>query len=235
MSKLYSGTGALKTDFTRTGKRTMAGAAADGSNSLQRYVLANFKDGRTQDAWDLFLGRFVPVWGAAAEPRMVSGWGGAAGDTTHPSPPVVVRHKEGAPSPLAPVRSDITPGAVGTNVALMFATLVAVGALVAHSALEGGAAGAPPTPASGLWGLAPPGTLPDSWLACMGWGVGGASLVVGGLLYAFTKVGLAAGFGIVSAPHFVHHDMVSAPRKSRQVFGSDAAKGPGGDKGSKLA
>lgn len=60
ISLLYSGTGALKTDFTRTGKRTLAGAIADGVNSLKRYVLNNLVDGRTQDAWDLFTGRFVP-------------------------------------------------------------------------------------------------------------------------------------------------------------------------------
>lgn len=45
MSSLYSGTGALKTDFTRTGKRTILGALNDGRNSLQRYYINNFKDG----------------------------------------------------------------------------------------------------------------------------------------------------------------------------------------------
>lgn len=48
MSFLYSGTGALKTDFTRTGKRTIAGALQDGVNSVQRYVLNNLDDGRMQ-------------------------------------------------------------------------------------------------------------------------------------------------------------------------------------------
>lgn len=60
LSILYSGTGALKTDFTRTGKRTLQGAINDGINSVTRYVLNNLVDGRTQDAWDLFLGRYVP-------------------------------------------------------------------------------------------------------------------------------------------------------------------------------
>ena len=60
LSLLYSGTGALKTDFTRTGKRTLAGALSDGVNSLTRYVLNNLEDGRTQDAWDLFTGAFQP-------------------------------------------------------------------------------------------------------------------------------------------------------------------------------
>ena len=43
VSELYSGTGALKTDFTRTGKRTAMGALADGANSLQRYLLNNLQ------------------------------------------------------------------------------------------------------------------------------------------------------------------------------------------------
>jgi len=45
MSILYSGTGALKTDFTRTGKRTILGALNDGKNSLTRYFINNFYDG----------------------------------------------------------------------------------------------------------------------------------------------------------------------------------------------
>jgi hypothetical protein len=61
LSMLYAGTGALKTDFTRLGKRTIAGAVADGVNSLKRYVLNNLSDGHTQDAWDLFLGRYTPA------------------------------------------------------------------------------------------------------------------------------------------------------------------------------
>jgi phosphatidylinositol 4-phosphatase len=44
----YSGTGALKTDFTRTGKRTKMGLVQDGLNSLTRYVKNNFMDGFRQ-------------------------------------------------------------------------------------------------------------------------------------------------------------------------------------------
>lgn len=44
----YSGTGALKTDFTRTGKRTIQGAMQDGINSLTRYYKNNLKDGFRQ-------------------------------------------------------------------------------------------------------------------------------------------------------------------------------------------
>lgn len=59
VSLQYSGTGALKTDFTRTGKRTKAGALNDGKNSLIRYYLNNLADGERQDGIDLFLGNYV--------------------------------------------------------------------------------------------------------------------------------------------------------------------------------
>mmetsp|Transcript_18481 Transcript_18481/g.22711 ORF Transcript_18481/g.22711 Transcript_18481/m.22711 type:complete len:362 (+) Transcript_18481:621-1706(+) len=58
MSVLYSGTPALKTDFTRTGKRTKVGLLKDGINSVLRFYLNNFCDGTRQDAFDLFLGKF---------------------------------------------------------------------------------------------------------------------------------------------------------------------------------
>ncbi|KAG0001692.1 hypothetical protein BGZ79_004302 [Entomortierella chlamydospora] len=55
VSRAYSGTGALKNDFTRTGKRTKSGALRDLQNSIVRYVKNNFLDGARQDAYDLFL------------------------------------------------------------------------------------------------------------------------------------------------------------------------------------
>lgn len=60
VSKSYSGTGALKTDFTRTGNRTKAGALQDLNNSCTRYVRNNFLDGPRQDGFDLFLGAYIP-------------------------------------------------------------------------------------------------------------------------------------------------------------------------------
>ena len=60
VSKSYSGTGALKTDFTRTGNRTRAGMAQDLNNSITRYVRNNFLDGPRQDGFDLFLGAYLP-------------------------------------------------------------------------------------------------------------------------------------------------------------------------------
>lgn len=58
LSKQYAGTGALKADFTRTGKRTTYGMVRDGVNSLHRYYLNNFQDGFRQDSIDLFLGNY---------------------------------------------------------------------------------------------------------------------------------------------------------------------------------
>ena len=44
----YTGTGALKTDFTRTGKRTKMGLLDDGYKSVMRYLKNNFLDGTRQ-------------------------------------------------------------------------------------------------------------------------------------------------------------------------------------------
>ncbi|OBZ79081.1 Uncharacterized protein C19F5.03 [Grifola frondosa] len=60
ISIAYSGTGALKTDFTRTGKRTRMGLLQDGCNSVVRYLKNNFFDGARQDAFDLMTGAWVP-------------------------------------------------------------------------------------------------------------------------------------------------------------------------------
>ena len=60
VSKSYSGTGALKTDFTRTGERTRAGMLQDLNNSITRYVRNNFLDGPRQDGFDVFLGAYDP-------------------------------------------------------------------------------------------------------------------------------------------------------------------------------
>lgn len=54
----YAGTGALKTDFTRTGKRSSSGLLKDGWNSLIRYYKNNFSDGFRQDSIDLLLGNY---------------------------------------------------------------------------------------------------------------------------------------------------------------------------------
>ncbi|KAI6183254.1 SAC domain-containing protein [Aphelenchoides bicaudatus] len=56
----YAGTGALKTDYTRFGKRTFNGVLNDGINALTRYFKNNFTDGHKLDAMHLFLG-YYPV------------------------------------------------------------------------------------------------------------------------------------------------------------------------------
>lgn len=58
ISTQYSGTGALKNDYTRTGKRNLNGLINDGINSVTRYFLNNFNDGFRQDSYDLFLGNY---------------------------------------------------------------------------------------------------------------------------------------------------------------------------------
>ncbi|KZV70310.1 hypothetical protein PENSPDRAFT_651589 [Peniophora sp. CONT] len=60
ISEAYAGTGALKTDFTRTGRRTHEGALQDGKKSVMRYVKQNFFDGARQDAYDLVTGNWIP-------------------------------------------------------------------------------------------------------------------------------------------------------------------------------
>nr|CCA14342.1 phosphatidylinositide phosphatase SAC1like protein putative [Albugo laibachii Nc14] len=59
ISRLYAGTGALKTDFTRTGRRTKLGVIMDAYNSSLRYILNNFMDGYRQDVLDLLLGKYL--------------------------------------------------------------------------------------------------------------------------------------------------------------------------------
>ncbi|KAK5943750.1 Phosphoinositide phosphatase sac1 [Knufia obscura] len=69
VSKSYSGTGALKTDFTRTGNRTRMGMAQDLNNSITRYVRNNFLDGPRQDSFDVFLGAYLPSTAGVGQAR----------------------------------------------------------------------------------------------------------------------------------------------------------------------
>ncbi|QLQ82686.1 hypothetical protein HG537_0H04490 [Torulaspora globosa] len=64
----YSGTSALKTDFTRTGKRTRSGAFKDFINSASRYYQNNLSDGPRQDSYDLILGNFKPYMSSIQSP-----------------------------------------------------------------------------------------------------------------------------------------------------------------------
>lgn len=60
IAKAYGGSGALKSDFTRTNKRTRKGAIEDGFKSTMRYLKNNFFDGAKQDGFDLVTGVWIP-------------------------------------------------------------------------------------------------------------------------------------------------------------------------------
>jgi len=77
IANAYGGSAALKSDFTRTNKRTRKGALEDGIKSIVRYLKNNFFDGTrqvrprlvfdadsrfsvTQDGFDLVTGTWVP-------------------------------------------------------------------------------------------------------------------------------------------------------------------------------
>jgi hypothetical protein len=176
LSRLYSGTGALKTDFTRTGKRTLRGLLADGANSAARYVLNNFADGRTQDALDLFLGRFVPerARGAARAARP---------------------HKRHLAS-SSPRR--VLGGAAALWLGLTLALATVVPALV--GAPRGADAGAAAAAAAAAFPLS---LLPSP--AHLAWGGAGALAAVLGLANAIIVRGAPAALGraLVCRPSFV--------------------------------
>lgn len=60
VSLSYSGTGAMKSDFVRTGKRSLIGALNDGALTIRRLFINNFRDGYNQDCHDYFLGNLNP-------------------------------------------------------------------------------------------------------------------------------------------------------------------------------
>ncbi|KAH0590337.1 hypothetical protein H2248_000494 [Termitomyces sp. 'cryptogamus'] len=62
----YGGSGALKSDFTRTNKRTRKGVLEDGVKSTLRYLKNNYFDGARQDAFDLMTGAWIPRKNPAA-------------------------------------------------------------------------------------------------------------------------------------------------------------------------
>ncbi|KAL3417842.1 hypothetical protein PVAG01_10851 [Phlyctema vagabunda] len=59
LSRIYAGTGALKSSFTRTGKMSFAGAIADARKSATRLYINNFADKGRQNTIDVLLGRLV--------------------------------------------------------------------------------------------------------------------------------------------------------------------------------
>ncbi|KAI9781967.1 MAG: inositol polyphosphate 5-phosphatase [Geoglossum umbratile] len=59
LSKIYAGTGALKSSFTRHGKMSIAGAIADARKSATRMYINNFADKGRQNTIDVLLGRLM--------------------------------------------------------------------------------------------------------------------------------------------------------------------------------
>lgn len=59
LSRIYAGTGALKSSFTRHGKMSLAGAFADARKSATRLYINNFADKARQSNIDMLLGRLV--------------------------------------------------------------------------------------------------------------------------------------------------------------------------------
>lgn len=57
LSLIYTGTGALKSGFTRTGKRTIMGFMDDAKKSATRFYMNNFQDKGKQDVIDQLLGK----------------------------------------------------------------------------------------------------------------------------------------------------------------------------------
>lgn len=59
LSKIYAGTGALKSSFTRKGKMTFAGLMSDATKSVNRFYINNFADKGKQEVIDMLLGKLV--------------------------------------------------------------------------------------------------------------------------------------------------------------------------------
>ncbi|CAG8435695.1 6208_t:CDS:10 [Diversispora eburnea] len=59
LSKIYAGTGALKSEYTRSGKLTWTGVLNDATKSMNRFYINNFQDKSKQEVIDLLLGKLM--------------------------------------------------------------------------------------------------------------------------------------------------------------------------------
>lgn len=59
ISQIYTGTNALKSSFSRSGKMSFAGALSDATKSVSRMYINNFMDKGKQNVIDLLLGRLA--------------------------------------------------------------------------------------------------------------------------------------------------------------------------------
>ncbi|KAF9973946.1 inositol polyphosphate 5-phosphatase [Actinomortierella ambigua] len=57
LSKIYTGTGALKSEVTRSGKMSLASFIGDATKSINRFYINNFQDKDRQDVIDQLLGK----------------------------------------------------------------------------------------------------------------------------------------------------------------------------------
>lgn len=84
ISKQYSGTGALKTDFTRTGKRSTSGVIGDGMKSVMRMYYKNFVDEGRQEVIDILCGNAI-IRQQASSPSLEASKSGSATGRIEPS------------------------------------------------------------------------------------------------------------------------------------------------------
>lgn len=55
LSKIYTGTGALKSEVTRSGKMSFASMLGDATKSINRFYINNFQDKDRQETIDFLL------------------------------------------------------------------------------------------------------------------------------------------------------------------------------------
>eukprot|EP01138_Halocafeteria_seosinensis_P004519 gb/GECG01004623.1/.p1 GENE.gb/GECG01004623.1/~~gb/GECG01004623.1/.p1 ORF type:complete len:775 (+),score=78.23 gb/GECG01004623.1/:1-2325(+) len=230
LSFLYSGTGALKTDFTRTGKRSIQGALADGWNSVKRYVLNNMSDGRTQDAWDYFLGRFSPAVENGVPPANRSA--AEASSKSEPYSPKSTRLTQIRLPPLEAekrYKRELTPQRFLNGSILVFTILGTLlssvtSSMLMHSTGDDGYPGflsysisllwANPLTNSLLGSNPPPASYQSQWVREAFVGFTTAAVMFSGVaiwLARTGKPGLVSRL-LVSRPHFIQHDLVKSQR-----------------------
>ncbi|TIA98345.1 hypothetical protein E3P95_02487 [Wallemia ichthyophaga] len=90
LSRLYAGTGALNSSYTRTGKRTLAGLFSDATKSVTRAYVSNVTDKAKQTSIDMFLGNLPTQRGVSVYDPVSDLVNGALGErlgeysTSHP-------------------------------------------------------------------------------------------------------------------------------------------------------
>lgn len=133
LSNFYAGSHALKTDYTRTGKRSKFGIAQDGARALRRYVYQNFLDGQRQDGIDILLG-VVRMPKSDVEQDDVNNINERVSKMTRPTLSVIASKAE----PLL-VKEKFLPHLVFVSLAGAAAGAVFVKAMLAKSLVMGAA------------------------------------------------------------------------------------------------